>query len=231
MRTALAQTNLQLYGQMIELGFAEDELALVHRAYLFGARATADLLRGSGKPFACHLAGTASAVAGERLGAPAIAASLLHALYQDRVRWPDATTRERRRAALRDGFGAEVESLVHEYHGFETERLDAIDDASLVKRRTVVVMRLADELDDLVDDAIAMHGRPGDDESVPGSAAFRRARKAGQAPTLLRVARAVEAPWIRGQLEHWLARTARAHWPAGLRSGEYSSFSVSGSDT
>jgi hypothetical protein len=227
MRHAIAQTNLQLYGQMIELGYGDEALELANRAYLFAERATAGILRGSGKPFACHLAGTASAVAAEGLAAPVIAASLLHALYQDRIRFPGAATAEQRRAGIRDRFGAEVESLVHAYHAFETARLDDIDDDSLVAQRTVVVMRLADELDDLVDDAIAMHGKPGDGESVGGSAASRRAQKAGHGPTLLRVARLVGTTHLPGHLEHWLDRTARVRWPEGLRSGEYSSFEVS----
>jgi hypothetical protein len=88
-------------------------------------------------------------------------------------------------------------------------------------------MRLADELDDLLDDAIAMHGKPGDGESVGGSAASRRARKADQGPILLRVARLVGTTHFLGHLEHWLDRTARVRWPEGLRSGEYSSFAVS----
>lgn len=228
MRHAIAQTNLQLYAQMMELGFGEDALVLANRAYLFAARATADVLRGSGKPFACHLVGTASAVAGERMGAPVIAASLLHALYQDRIRWTGAGDLGQRRSSLRERFGAEVESLVHAYHEFETARLDVIPDAELSERRTVVVMRLADELDDLVDGAVAMHGRPGEDESVRGSASFRRAQKAMQAPTLLRVARTVGATHLHAHLEHWLGRTADGRWPDGLRSGEYSSFSIAG---
>lgn len=228
MRHEIAQTNLQLYAQMIELGFGDEALALANRAYLFAARATADLLRGSGKPFACHLAGTASAVVREGLGAPAIAGALLHALYQERVRIPGAMSVERRRDCVRERFGVEVESLVYEYHQFETTRLDAYPDAWLVEHRTVVVIRLADELDDLLDGAVAMHGNPGDDESVSGSAACRRAQKASQAPTLLRVARVVGAFHLMRHLGHWLERTVRDRWPDALRSGEFSSFSASG---
>jgi hypothetical protein len=231
MPEAIAQTNLQLYTQMIGLGFGDDALVLANRAYLFAAWATAGVLRGSGKPFACHLAGTASAVASERVDAPVIAASLLHAMYQDRIPFPGATSLEQRRACLRERFGTEVESLVHEYHGFESARLETLSDSELADRRTVVLMRLADELDDLLDHAVSMHGKPGEDESVIGSAAFRRAQKRQQAPTLLHIARMLGASHMLGHLEHWLAETARAQWPGALRSGQYSSFAVEGAGT
>ena len=228
MHMVTAQTNLQLYAQMMELGYGVDALDLANRAYLFAARATAGILRGSGKPFACHLAGTASAVAGERLDATAIAASLLHAMYQDRIPVPGADSAAKRRSRLLDGFGAGVESLVHEYHAFESAGLEGLPAAEVSGRRTIVIMRLADELDDLVDHGVSMHGKPGEGETVAGSAACRHAQKRRQAPELIRIARTLGASHLLAHLEHWLAQVEQARWPDALRSGEYSSYSVVG---
>ncbi len=224
MTPSIAQTNLQLLAQLIELGFDADALALANRAYFFAARVTCDTLRGSGKPFACHLVGSASVVAAAGEDAACVAASLLHAVYQDRVPFPGGRSFDARREYVRERFGQRVETLVHDYHRFEVVRLDCQSDEDLRRQRTVVAMRLADEIDDLVDLGIAMHGLPGDDAGVPGCAANRRAKKAQLAPDLLRAARAIDAPALESLLLHWLERTAVAPWPECLRSGEYSSF-------
>jgi len=226
MTTPVPQTNLQLYAQLMRLGFDEAELALVNRAYLFAARQTSSVLRGSGKPFACHLVGTAALIAEAGEGCVPVTASLLHAIYQDRVPFPGNRPLPGRREYVGAHFGGDVETLVHEYHEFECARLDAYTDEQLRQRRTVVMIRLADEIEDLLDGGVAMHGKPDDDATVGGSAASRRAQKARLAPEFLRAARVVEAPTLHRHLEVWLDRTATATWPASLRSGAYSSFSA-----
>jgi len=52
---AIAQTNLQLYTQLMAAGFSAADLQQVHAAYSFAAKQCAPLFRGSGKPFSCHL--------------------------------------------------------------------------------------------------------------------------------------------------------------------------------
>lgn len=225
-RNAIAQTNLQLYIQMMEAGYDEPALDLANRAYLFAARHTSGVLRGSGKPFACHLVGTAGILVEAGQGKEVIAAALLHAMYQDRVPFPDNAPHEKRREYIRQHFGEQVEKLVQAYHEFEVVRLDQFSDQQLQEKQTVVMMRLADELEDLLDHGVAMHGQPGDDETAGGSAASRRAQKARLAPDFLRAARAVKASTIEKHLEHWLAQTANPQWPESLRTGEYSSFNA-----
>jgi hypothetical protein len=224
MTDTVPQTNLQLYAQLMRLGFDDAGVALVNRAYLFAARQTSLVIRGSGKPFACHLVGTAALIAEAGEGAVPVTASLLHAAYQERVPFPGGRVLTARRDYLREHFGADVETLVHDYHQFECADLGGYSDDDLRQRRTVVMMRLADEIEDLLDHGVAMHGRPGDDATVAGSAASRRLQKASLAPELLRAARVVDAPSLHRRLAVWLDRTASAAWPAGLRSGEYSSF-------
>lgn len=226
MNHAVAQTNLQLYAQMLEAGYPESALELVNRAYLFVAQQTCGVIRGSGKPFVCHLVGTASLLVCEQQPPSLLAASLLHATYQNRVPFPGGRDLEARREYIRDCFGEEVESIVHDYHDFEVARLDAFSDQQLLERRPAVLMRLADELEDLLDHGLAMHGRPGDTEAVGGSAASRRLQKLALADQYLRAARVADARHLLAELQHWLKQTREAAWPASLRTGQYSSFEV-----
>lgn len=225
-RAFIPQTNLQLYRQMLDANYDESALDLANRAYLFAARQTCEVLRGSGKPFACHLVGTAGILVEEEQSPSCIGAALLHAMYQDRVPFPGDRNREQRRDYIRQHFGEGVEYLVHDYHNFEVVRLDELSDQQLRERCTVVMMRLADELEDLLDHGVAMHGKPGDDEYAGGSAASRRAQKAELAPEFLRAAKAINASRIEIRLKHWLKETANPDWPDCLRTGEYSSFGV-----
>ncbi len=220
----IAQTNLQLYAQLLQAGFADNMLETVNRAYLFAARNTANVLRGSGKPFACHLVGTASLLVEAGQGGEVITAALLHAMYQNRVPFPGAENLDQRRQYLQQQFGDAIESLVHEYHHFELVRLDQFSDEQLRQKRTVVMMRLADELEDLLDHGVAMHGQQGDSETVGGSAASRRAQKAHLASDFLRAARVLEAKSLECRLEYWLEQTAKPIWPEKLKTGQYSSF-------
>ena len=224
MTPLLAQTNLQLYRQMMQAGASETDLSLANRAYLLAARMTGGVLRGSGKPFACHLVGTASAVVESGLLGPAIPAALLHASLQDRVPFPGGRKGDQRREYLRRHFGTDVEALVHAYHLLEDASFLAFSDARLRAERMVVLLRLADEVDDLADDGPCMHGSPGDNDTIPGSAAARLAHARGRVPDFLRIARVIDAPSIERHCARWLARSADHDWPTSLRTGAYSSF-------
>lgn len=223
---ALPQTNLQLYGLMQDRGYGEDALDAANRAYLLVARQTCGILRGSGKPFSCHLVGTAGLLVHEGQPAELVTAGLLHAAYQNRVPFLGQIAIEPRRRYIREHFGGDVEDLVQDYHHFEIVRLDQFSDQELAERRSAVMIRIADELEDMIDHGVAMHGRADDDASVGGSAASRRAQKAALAEHYLRAARVVGAPFIEQQLRHWLRQTAEVQWPPSLRTGEYSSYPV-----
>ena len=59
-----AQTNLQLYNQLLALSWPADDLERVRAAYEFVDELFSGLHRGSGKTFIAHLIGTASVAAG-----------------------------------------------------------------------------------------------------------------------------------------------------------------------
>ena len=224
MLTQVPQTNLQLYAQLIKLGFKNEHLNEINRAYLFVARQSSSILRGSGKPFVCHLVGTAALIAETGAGYIPVTAALLHASYQDRLPFPGDDGLEARRRFIKDHFGVHIETLVHDQHKFETKDLHLYSDELLRQRQMVVMLRLADEIEDLLDHGLTMHGRPNDAETVRGSAPWRQLEKARLAPELLRAAQAVDAPTLHQHLEQWLEQTTTFVWPEILHSGEYSSF-------
>lgn len=221
----VAQTNLQLYAQLVPtFGFGLD-LERIQRAYLFVAECSSGLMRGSGKPFVCHLVGTASLLAEAGEDADGVVAGLLHATYQNRMPFPGDAALQVRRAFVREQFGDVVEDLVFQYQDFEVAELDQMSDDQLRTRTRVVKMRLSDEAEDLLDHGVIVHGRPCDDASVGGSAASRRQQKAKLGPHLLRAARAISAPTLEARVAYWLDQTAEARWPGELCTGQYSSYS------
>ena len=77
----VAQTNLQLYNQLIAAGWSDANLDRTQAAYALAADLFAGQIRSSGKTFLEHLVGTASAVAAVG-GRPALVhAALLHATF------------------------------------------------------------------------------------------------------------------------------------------------------
>lgn len=221
----VAQTAPQLYCQLAPLGLADADLVRIREACLLGARVTSSLLRGSGKPFACHLIGVASLVAESRPDDPdAIIAALLHAMYQDRV--PFGVDRSARRARLLEIAGADAEALVARYD--EAGPLEAVlppdsvaDPAACVVR----VMQLADELEDAIDGGPWWHGRADEGPAVRGGAEFRVGRFLDWGPCYAQ-APALGAPRL---LDRWQAirdSWAAGPWPAAFRSGERTSFAV-----
>src|SRR4051794_35545495 len=112
----LAQTNLQLYNQLVARGWSASQLARTRRAYELMTDLFAGQLRPSGKTFLAHLVGTASALATAGARADLLDAGLLHAAYThgdfgDGRR--DAAVPKR--AIVRAAIGATAEALVDEY--------------------------------------------------------------------------------------------------------------------
>ena len=113
-----AQTCLQLFNQLIELGYLASDLGQVHRCYGVTMRLFPGWYRSSGKTFVSHLVGTGSILAAIGQPAPVVAAGILHAAYTngdfgDGLSW---TTPRRRRKLARDA-GEEVEGYVAAYTG------------------------------------------------------------------------------------------------------------------
>jgi len=155
--TRYAQTNLELYAQTRAEDYDEAALEAVLRGYSLAMRLFAGLYRASGKVFLAHLVGTASVLVEARTRPPVVVAGLLHAAYThgefgDGWRGLTADKRATVAAVVSD----ECEGLIARYTDFQwrpealsglREKLSGLDSGD----RDVVLMRLANELDDHLD--------------------------------------------------------------------------------
>lgn len=206
-----AQTNRQLYVQLIEAEYARDEILRVRAAHAFGAELFSGLYRPSGSPFISHLVGTASVLVA--LGQPVdvVIAGLLHAAYMHgdfgRVRTGPTP---RNRAAVRRVAGDEAEACIHTYTGLPWGTLvrgPAEGLASLSpQERAALLIRLANELEHYLDDEI-----------VCGPNAERRLQYVRQTgPKLSAAAEALGCPALAAELVRVMRRAAVSESFPGL---------------
>lgn len=142
----LAQTNLQLYRQLMAEGWSLEQLIQMRSAYDLAAQLFAACMRPSHKPFLCHLVGTASALAAWQQRPELVIAGLLHSayLYGDFGEGQRGVT-DAKRAYLGSIVGDEAEQLIYRYSVGKGSTLLEITD------RDQLVMELADLLDELSD--------------------------------------------------------------------------------
>jgi len=152
-----AQTIPQLYNQLQRVGYSVGEMCCVRNAYELAMVLFSGRFQRSGKVFIAHVVGTASILASLRLPVEVVAAGLLHNVYQNgdfgdgRRCISDA-----RREQVRRVVGNEVEQYVA---GFATLRwnspmLSVIRDRPYDLNpidRSVILLRLADHLEHLLD--------------------------------------------------------------------------------
>ena len=159
-----AQTNIQLFNQLVRLGWNGADLESVISAYELAASLVTGRFRPSGKTFLAHLVGTSSILAALPSPPSLVIAGLLHAAYSAGD-FGDGTpgVSEAKRERVRSAAGSEAEEWVHRYQAFpwtdQTIRttsggLDAMSEA----QRGVVLMRLANELEEFLDRGILYCG-------------------------------------------------------------------------
>jgi (p)ppGpp synthase/HD superfamily hydrolase len=154
------QTNVQLYQQMRVANYAPKDVEIVHNAYSIAQQLFSARFRQSAKPFLCHLVGTASDLIHEAAEPDVLAAALLHAAYTEGdfgyvfIGHKKDSKRKRRWLAARVGENAE------HYVQCYTHMLWSSDSIPHIKRnmaqyddteRTVLMIRLANEIDDFRD--------------------------------------------------------------------------------
>jgi HD domain len=150
----IARTNIALYKQLHAAGWDMGRVAEVRDCYEFATTLFAGHCRASGKPFLAHLVGTASILAALGAEPTTVAAGLLHAAY-DQGDF-GITRRRNRRARVRLAIGDDAEALVWRYQelGWNDSAVawmrDGLDTLTSIDR-TIVLMRLANELDDNLD--------------------------------------------------------------------------------
>ncbi|MEO8431346.1 MAG: DUF6817 domain-containing protein [Acidobacteriota bacterium] len=216
----VAQTNLQLYGQLLELGASPAEIAAARSGYELAAALFAGVYRASGKQFVAHVVGTASVLLQDGAAGPIVRAGLIHAAYAQGDfgdGQPGVTGPRRRR--LCDAIGEEAEDLVFRYTTLPWRTGDLSGErgrlASLGStERDVVRMRLANEVEELVDFGSILQ-EDGED---------RRAKAMASLPVWIEWAAALSADAIAAEL---VAKAVALHdfrVPDGLRTDRVRSY-------
>jgi gluconolactonase len=152
-----AQTNLQLFNQLRRDGFTNADLELVRDAYQLAMVVLSGRFQPSGKSFIAHVVGTASILASLRLPGTAVAAGLLHNVYEsgdfgDGRKGISAARRRKVRRAV----GPEVEKYVGEFPRLyweprTTQLARQAPDKLDSTERTVLLILFADHLEHLLD--------------------------------------------------------------------------------
>jgi (p)ppGpp synthase/HD superfamily hydrolase len=162
-----AQTNGGLYQHMHLAGAPAEDIRAVQAAYGHAMQLFFGLYRGSGRPFICHLVGTASVVAQIDGRRDMIIAGMFHALFEAAV-FPDGRTvkSENNRAMIEKTMGPEVFQLIRLYEQFEWSETSiasmaaqsaAPDDLA----RRLWILRLANEADEMSHCSFALAQKPG----------------------------------------------------------------------
>jgi (p)ppGpp synthase/HD superfamily hydrolase len=152
-----AQTNLQLYSQLCQEGYTNRDLTSIVHAHELATRLFTCLYRPSGKVFIAHLIGTASILASLHTSVEAVSAGLIHSAYSE-GQFGDGSkgVSRAKRKSVKRSVGPVIEEYVARYATLQwtpqsvpvirkgLERMDLID-------RTVLLIRLADELEDHLD--------------------------------------------------------------------------------
>ena len=164
---AIAQTNLQLFRQAREAGYADESILTLRRDCETVNFLCGDLLRHSGKPFVSHLVGTASVLMHEKQPLPMVRTGLHHAAY-DHGRFSTGRHGETamHRQWLRARVGEDVETIVRAYGDFvyTPERVISLaqspEPVLSGTGRDMMILRLCNEVDDSLDYAAALQGDP-----------------------------------------------------------------------
>ncbi len=157
-----AQTNTQLYGQLIAARYGSEEIVAVHRAYTLATKVFAGQLRPDGRPFVCHVVGVASILAMVEAPHATIVGGLLHSAYShgDFGHGRGHVTRAAR-DLLRAAAGPVVEQLLDCYarNPWNRTTVDALLASATAldpDLRQITLIRLADTLEDSLDHGLQL---------------------------------------------------------------------------
>lgn len=208
-----AQTNIQLFNQLLRQGYGAADLRSVVAAYDLAGMLVTGRFRASGKTFIAHLVGTASILGSLQTSSALVAAGLLHAVYQagdfgdDRPGVSDA-----KRQFVRSAVGNQIEEYVYRYDALKwhdqsiRSQVEALDGMTEVERH-IVLIRLANELEEHLDLGMLYCGA----QRLTGTSANHRCR------LLVKLAEKLGFPTLARELTSAFAETASATLPPELR--------------
>jgi len=195
--TFVAQTNLQLYWQLSEQDFSQEDLEYMHLACHLGIQLFPFLYRPNGKEHMAHAVGTASILGSLQKRVPVIAAGLLHATYRH-GEFPSLRSgpTESNRKYIRNILGQETEEHIARYFylNWDKQNLEEVKErfGDLSGRdRDSLLIRLADCLEKCVDRGVLFVSR--------GAGPRSSLRKNG--PTQIELARKLGYPILADKLQ------------------------------
>lgn len=217
-----AQTNLQLYRQLAAEGYPPADVETVARAHEVALTLFPGTYRGSGKPFVSHLVGTASVLVWVRARVPLVVTGLLHAAYTHGEfgnGWRGMS--DVKRTTIRREIGEEIEDLIARYTQLTWRRstipaIGARLDAMSPLERDVLLVRLANELEDHLDLGILYHA---DHER-------RRAFMEADLAATVEMAERLGVPVLAKALTETFAEIGSARVSAALRRPHEESFQI-----
>ncbi len=165
---SVAQTNLQLWSQLQAAGYDRGDLEYVGRTYKLAIELFSGCFRASGKTFIAHLVGTASILAHLGASRTIVATGLIHAAYEfgDFGGWYSSGPTRRKRRYLQRILGQQTEQFVAGYSSLKwsTRTIPSILDAMSQwdpEKRNVLLVRLANELEEYLDLGLLYCGQKG----------------------------------------------------------------------
>ncbi|MFN8024883.1 MAG: hypothetical protein U0W40_00580 [Acidimicrobiia bacterium] len=156
----LAQTNVQLLGEVLAHDWSDDDLRTLRSAYELAIWAFSGQYRANGKTQIAHHVGTASALLQTGARPALVTAGLVHSLYfLGEFGTGRLAVEDQKRARVRAAVGAEIEAMVLAYTDLPwsqasiRELLETPAAASAVLR-DAIAMRVANEVDEFADAAM-----------------------------------------------------------------------------
>lgn len=152
------KTSVQLYNQLRCKGYSNEDIAYIRKVYDLCLQLFTGLYRPSGSTFISHAVGTAGILTDLHSTKELIAAALLHAAYEHGdfgIAGTD-TDHHRKRKMLKPYVGGEVEEYISKYTALKwnSQTIELIcnnfDSLNRVDRN-VLLIRIANELDDNID--------------------------------------------------------------------------------
>ncbi|WP_009633031.1 DUF6817 domain-containing protein [Synechocystis sp. PCC 7509] len=172
MKVTYAQSNIQLFNQLISNGYSEPELARVLNAYKLVMNLFTGVFRSSGKTFVAHLVGTASILVDLKASVEVVNAGLLHAAYAS-GEFGDGSRgiNQAKRSQLRDTVGQKVEEYIHTYtlwpeeDQIPTSATDYVNTLTALEK-DVLLIRLANHLEEYLDLGMLYSGHGRQDKYI-----------------------------------------------------------------
>jgi hypothetical protein len=159
--TSFAQTNIQLYNDLAQVGYCAEDIREVAGAYGLACEIFVGKYRGSGKPLLAHLVGTAAIVAQSRPPVSAVVTALLHAAHED-----GDFGRRSPRETLIANVGEEAATYIESYHNMKWTYDESAVRVMLrdlhgygTAEREAIRVRIANEVEDYLDLAPHYHGK------------------------------------------------------------------------